>query len=298
MPLLRVAVVSRDQNVRLAAARAFDAAPASWRVELHESAPVEADVVVLGSDIATGDGIRFAPARPERVVEEVERAAAAARTRSIVVAGAGGGTGVTSVALHLAAAAGRAAPTCFVDLDLAATAADRLGFSGERIQTWGDVDASRESLRRAAIPFSGGFRILLSPGSPSDVDVRDLLRRTRAEFERIVVDVVDDARLEAALDFADAAVLLMAATVPGARRAARLLERFADAPWLVISNRMGPGGETTRAGLQRVLGRRIAVELPCSRALRDSEDEGRLVTASWSRWKRGVDRVYRVLERA
>ncbi len=298
MPSLRVALVSRDQTVRLAAARAFDAAPASWCVELYESVPEDADVVVYGPDIAGGRGIYFDPACPERVVDEVESAAASARARSIVVTSPSGGTGVTSVGLHLAAAAARRGPACYVELNEASSAVDRLGFEGESTRTWADVDESRESLRRAAVPVAGGFRVLLSPGPQSDPDIPELLRRTHAEFERIVVDSVDGARLEVALELADAAVLVMPPTLPGARRAARLLTRFPEVPWLVATNRMGPGGETTRAGLQRVLGRRIAVELPCSPALRDAEDRGALVRSAWSRWKRGVERLYGALERA
>jgi hypothetical protein len=63
-------------------------------------------------------------------------------------------------------------------------------------------------------------------------------------------------------------------------------------PWAVVTNKLGPGGETTRAELQELLGGRpIAIELPCCPALRDAEDDARLLASDRHRWRRAVKRL-------
>jgi hypothetical protein len=46
-----------------------------------------------------------------------------------------------------------------------------------------------------------------------------------------------------------------------------------------------------------ILGCPALVELPCTPALRDAEDEHRLLSRPWTRWARGVEVVARTLER-
>src|SRR5918996_3329890 len=55
---LHVALVSRDASVRAQMAAAFDAAPASWKVTIHDE-PVPADAVVYGPDVGAASGIPF-----------------------------------------------------------------------------------------------------------------------------------------------------------------------------------------------------------------------------------------------
>jgi hypothetical protein len=70
-----------------------------------------------------------------------------------------------------------------------------------------------------------------------------------------------------------------------------LIDCWPQLNWLLVSNRCGPGGETTRAELQAIIGRRVALELPCAPSLRDAEDDGRLLTSRLSPWVRRVDRL-------
>lgn len=282
--------------VRMAAARAFDDAPASWSVTLHDSAPTDADAIVFGPDVDAHDGIVFDPARPEHVIEQVRAAAAARERRVIVVTGASGGAGVTTVALHLAGHLS-APTTCLVEAGPRGGAAERLGLAGRDTKTWADAGDSGGSLRLAAVPLAAGFRALLAPTSADGAIPAPLFERACAEFERLIVDVPAEVVGPEVTRPASAAVLVMPPTAPGAHRARALLDRWPELPWAIVSNRTGPGSEMTRSRLQRILGRAISLELPCCASLRDAEDEGRLVTAPWSRWGRGLRRLCRTLER-
>jgi hypothetical protein len=98
-------------------------------------------------------------------------------------------------------------------------------------------------------------------------------------------------------DLAARAVLVVNPTPDGARRAATVLAAHAGFEWILVLNRPGPGGETTRAAIARALGRPIEIELPCCAGLRDCEDSCRLLARGWSRWSRGIARLVNVLER-
>lgn len=296
---LNVAVVSKDPQVRLAAASAFDEAPPSWSVGLHESPPEDAHVVVFGADMRehAGEFIVFEPHDGKDVVEEVRRSVTAARARVFAITGAGRGVGVTSLALHLAAAAAREHPTCFVDLDLEWGAAGRLGIEEGHL-TWSDA-GDDDSFRLAALPVAGGFRALLAPADTEDVghaNVRALVRRAGASFDRVFVDCAS--LLDPVLLECDAAILVVPATPTGALRAKNVIAKHPSVRWAPVLNRLGPGGETTRAELHRILGRRATIELPISPGLRDAEDEGDFLTSSWSRYVRAVNRLRRALEAA
>lgn len=293
---MKVAVVCRDPTLRLQAARAFDHVPPTWEVELSDRRPKDADVVVLGSDV-TGDetDIVFDPERPELVVEQIS---AALRRRSphrvIVVTAPCGGTGATTVALHLAQRMADSAPTCY--LELAAGGADRLDMPTDAL-TWTQAGSSAEDLRVAALPIAGGFRALLAPRDEIDAShALEVVDRAAASFELIVVDAVPKQLLTPVLDRAHAGLMVISPTRPCARRTRMLLDELPDVPWAIVSNRTGPGGETTRGGLERILGRRIALELPCTPALRDCEDDGRLLSTHWSAYVRSLARLARALE--
>lgn len=288
-------MVSTDRTVRLAAARAFDGAPASWSIQLYETPPESADVVVYGPDVRAGDGVRFDPERPRALVEAVGRRLARVRTRVIAVTGTGGGTGVTSVSIHLAAAYARDRPACLLDLDPGGRCALRVGIDAPETLTWADLDYSGESLRRCALPVPGGFRVLLAPPAPAPCDTGALLESARTEWERVVVDVPGGGFREPALDGADVGVLMMSPTPASAARAAGLLAQQPDLRWAVVVNRLGAGGETTHVELKEILERRIVLDLSCSPRLRDREDDGRLLTSP-SRWWRDMKRLARALE--
>jgi hypothetical protein len=292
---VEVAIVSRDPTLRLEAARAFDAAPPSWVVSLHTSVPAGADVVVATADVDVPDAIAFDAAKPDDVLRAVEaRTGAPEAARTIVVTSPSGGTGATTVALHLAAAAARHFRTCYVDLDLRWGVMDRLGLPDDA-RTWSPTTGSGDSVVEDAIPVQGGFRALLVHDAEHG---RAALDAVRERFERVLVDAPVDVLSADVLERATAGVLVIAPTVPSACRARRMLDALSGIGWAIVINRLGPGGELTRGALERIVERPIALELPCAPALRDAEDDARLVTTSLSRWRRWIDRLLYALESA
>ncbi len=259
-------------------------------------------MVVFGSDLreeAQGC-IVFDPNDGGQVVEEVRQQTAVDEAKVFAVFGAGRGVGATTLALHLSAASARDHPTCFVDLDLEWGVAPRLGIASDHL-TWAELGAGEDATRLVALPVAGGFRALLAPRNEEDGtspdDVTGLLRRAADSFDRLFVDCPLPRLRRAAIDRADATVLVVPPTPPGARRALSVLETFPAARWAIVLNRLGPGGETTRAELQRILKRRCALELPCTPAIRDAEDDGKLLSSSWSRYGWRVAKLLEALER-
>ena len=273
----QIALVCPDETLRVLAAAAFDDAPPEWEVSLHRQAPAEAEVMVgVGPDVA-GDVI-LDPRDPRRVIHDVQSALSAARTRTIAVCGASGGCGATSVALHLAAHGD--ASTCLVDLADPRCCATRLGLDGA------DLDAAG-----GPVPVAGGFRLW----GPRDIDtVSESV--ALSGFDRVIFDI-GSRDLERVAPGCDSVVVVMSPTPVSAAHAARLLEVVGDTPSAVVTNRLGPGGETTRAELQRILGRRITLELPCSRGLRDAESDARLFSSAWSPWLLRIARLSAALAR-
>ena len=273
----------------MAAARAFDAAPASWLVRLYDAEPEGADVVVYGPDAASDDGLVFDPSHPERILEEI--GARTARARVVLVTGGGRGVGVTSICLHLAAASSADRSTCVIDFDPSHGAAHRLGIGAE---VGFESDAS--DLELAAIPVPGGFRVVWADGEHEKSS--ELVESAALLFDRLVLDVPDGCDLAGLLARADAAVMVIAPSPTSVLRAATVLESNGDVPWATVLNRLGPGGEIRREQLERTLGRRIAVEFPCTPSLRDCEERCSLLTSKVLRWTRRLDDLHRALERA
>lgn len=279
-----VAIVSRDPAARMAAARTFAAAPPEWSVALVEEAPAHADAIVYGRDIANGDGIVFDPARPRDALRTVQALATRPTTkRMVAVVGATGGAGATALALHLAAEWGPR--TCCAELQRSGIAA------------WLDLPSdarawSRDDDAPPVLPVGGGFRVLLAP-DPARDSAELPLASLLAGFDHVVVDAGTRRDLAPLLD--DAAVLVTPPTRPGARAAREVLDAWPDARWAVVVNRAGPGGQIMRAGLADLIGRRVALELPCCPALRDVEDEARLLSGR-HRWSRCVTRLARALD--
>ena len=274
----RIALVCADPSLRLAAAAAFDTAPPEWEVTLHHEPPPGADLVVAVGDACEAD-VRVDPGRTEDVVAKVRSALEATATDVIAVVGASGGCGATSIALHLAAqGTGRA---CVMDLQARPSCAVRMGLEPE------DLSATA-----GPVSVAGGFALTFAaPGVAAE-----RLSALRREFARVIVDC-PPAVLPELVDQCDAVVLVITPTIGSATAAAGLLDALGEVPVAVATNRLGPGGETTRAELQRILGRRVALELPCSRGLRDSEDDSCLLTSPWSPWLRRVTRLSMALER-
>ena len=179
--------------------------------------------------------------------------------RSISITSRSGGVGVTSIALHLALElATRGSRTCVVDPQ---------DSGGVRARLLLDPTAPE----RAPIPVAGGFSVATNPDPGPG-------------FDRVVFDGPGGE---------DAYTILVSAPSPvGALRA---LPAVSGARMVVI-NRVGPGGETTRAALASLLDV-VVSELPVCASLRDAEDLGRLLTRGWTRWSRAIGRLADEVER-
>jgi hypothetical protein len=278
--------------VRLAAARAFDAAPASWVIELARETPSDSDVVLYGPDVVAHDGISFDPNDPDGAVAAVE---ARARAGGLVaVTAANGGAGATTVALHLAARFARSQKTCVIDTDVGGATALRLGLDEGSCKTWRDFDGTSESLMLCALPVRWGFRVALAPDETT-TSMAELVRVARSTFERVVLDVPARVPMRDFAGEVGTGVLVMSPTIPSARRARSVVRAYPSVRWALVSNRTGPGGETTRSELETVVERRVGLELACCPALRDAEGEGALLASRWHRWALSLERLERAL---
>jgi Flp pilus assembly CpaE family ATPase len=292
-----VAVVVSDPSLREKVARAFDAAPQAWAVSFWDAAPPSADVVVL-DDPSAGSGVVFDPSRPERLVDEVQarldNSRQAALFRAVAVTGMAG-AGVTTLALHLASTWAARFETCFLDLDQSWGCAPRLGL-GDEVITWSGADESPEALRLAAVPVEPRLRALVAPRAPVKTRRTLLVERTRTEFERLVIDVPTQHRDREVMASLDVVVVVMFPCLPHAHRVARMLPEIKADRTIIVTNRLGPGGETTRRQLEAILGRKVGLELPCCPGMRDAEGSRRLASLRWSRWGYGVKRLARALD--
>ena len=287
MDALEIAVVSRDEDVRLEAARAFDAAPPTWRVRLHETVPSDADVLVIGPDVDhAGRAIRFEPGRAQNLLGDIERSAAT-KNRCVYVVGACGGAGVTTISLHLATRLATRKTTCYVESSWGA-AGTRLGFPDDHM-TWVDIEQPGGSVENAALPAPGGFRALLA--GTDGVMPTDAMAHVRRRYEFVVVDVHRDHLGSAILDEGALAVMVVPPTMVGARRAKATLSRRPDLSWAVVTNRTGSGGDLGRIALQDAIGHAVLDHLPYSPRLRAAEDGGALLHSRWSPWNRKIDRL-------
>lgn len=276
----RIALIGRSPEARDALARAFSGAPAAWSVTLHDEVPAGAHVVVCAPDASHPGAVRFDPGAPDGAVAEV--AARIGRAGVTAVAGAGGGTGATTVALHVAAALAPRVRTCVVDLDPGAAAFARLGLDPPA------AGAGEPASDARAIPAHPGFRMV---AGPAGLDAA-------AAFDLVVADVPWRVDAGPLLESAATAVMVVAPTPTGVIRARALLAAAPGARWALVVNRVGPGGETTARAAGRELGRPVALELPCCPALRDAEDDGRLLHRPWSRWGRRIELLARALRDA
>ncbi len=291
---LKVAVVTHDEAMKLEVARAFDSAPASWAITLHDSPPGDADVLVFGPDVQAGGGIVFDPLQPSAVVQSVAAQAERSRSTAIVVTSASGGTGVTTLALHLAAATAEWSKTCFVDADVLSGAALRLHLEESSHRTWADLEGDEDVLK-TALPLPHGFRALFAPQSWAGDPFGHAVTRAQARFETVVIDAPFSCPWPLVPEGAATGVLVMSPTLPSAHRTRAFLDEHCSTMWAVVCNRLGPGGEMTRTELERIVEHRIGLELPCTPALRDAEDEGKLLGLRVSRYSRRVVQLARAL---
>ena len=286
--MLRVAAVSSDDDIRLQLARAFDRAPATWAVTLHETPPSDADVVVYGPDAEPGDGIRFDPDRPQELIDEIAGRVATVGRRGFFVVGATGGCGATTLALHLTALANG----CVVE---GRPAGIRRRLDLPNAKQW-TAALDGEPIELSAVPVAPGIRALLAPEGPDALqEVDRIVRLALPVFDHVFIDAPPS--LES-MTPGSIGVLVLPPTRPGAEAARQILEEARSFRWAIVTNRLGPGSNLTRRVLERILDRKIAVELPCSAGLRDAEDEGRLVTSPLSPWLWQVKKLWQALRTA
>ena len=268
--MLNVALVGRDAALRAAAAEAFDAAPPTWRVSLHAEPVPGADVTVdLSGELGLAGAIPFDPTSPAGLLEEIARRAAA-EAGPIGVWSPCAGSGATSIAVHLAAAMVPRGPCTLVDLDPRRGAAVRIGCPPL------DPGVTEHDLK--ARPVVGGFRILEGemPGTDGG---------------RVIVDGPREAVLS--VSCAKHVVVLPSGRGGLERSAAAIAEL--PARCALVVNRTGWGGELSRHAIARMIGRRIALELPFSPALRDAEDRAELLVSPLSPWLQRIRRLARAL---
>ena len=286
--MLRIAAVSSDNDTRLQLARAFDRAPASWTVTLHDAPPAEADVVVCGPDADFDGAIPFDPARPEGLIDAIGERVATVGRRVFFVVGATGGCGATTVALHL----GALAHGCVVE---GLNDGIRRRLDLPMAKDWTAALGS-EPLELCALPVAPGMRVLLAPVRRSEPGELDrIVRLSLPAFDHVIVDGLPE---EGPAPAGSIGVLVLPPTRPGAEAARRILEADASLRWAIVTNRLGPGSNLTRRALESILDRKLAIELPCSAGLRDSEDAGRLVTSPFSPWLWQVKKLWQALATA
>ncbi len=197
-----------------------------------------------------------------------------------------GGTGVTTVAIHLASAlSSGSVPSCYLDVDPNLGGAARLGMP-EDVRTFDPAD------RLLTVPHSGGFRAIFAPDHPKAA----IAGRSRT-FPTTVDRCFPWQTSKPSSIHAPEWWSSFLRPFPELRARALFLERHGSGAWVIVGNRIGPGGETSRTELSRILGRRYDVMLPCSALLRDREDVGALLTTPLSRWKRAFDRLAEWLTR-
>ncbi len=274
-PPLLVTILSRDPAMRIAAARAFDAAPVSWEVSLEDGPSPRTDVLVVTpevEDVPTSDAptVPFDPLNPAAAIEAVALLGKSRPPLLTAVLGATGGCGATTIAIHLARALGDAV---FAEVGEPAASTLSARFS---------LDLSGD--RAGPISVEGLHAFVL----PDPADLSDLLG-----YRRAVVDLGCGAEPLACAP----TLCVLPPTLVAARRAARIIKSGPEIDWIVVTNRVGAGGTATRMELQQGLGAPISLDLPGCPALRDSEDTDRMPLGSWRGWHRGIRRLARAIER-
>ena len=194
---------------------------------------------------------------------------------------------MSTLALHLAAALSRSREVFLIEPPGARSLSIRVGVPDDAAE-W----QPGESLD-VSIPVCGGSRLIRA------AELAPALAALQQDGRAGVVDL---GCKQSAFEEVVAAGLLRAVVVvvPPARTAAKLTRTFlqstAELDRIVVSNRTGHGGDMTRDKVSAVIGALVALELPCSPALRAAEDACTLVQQPWSRWWRLVSRVARSLE--
>lgn len=253
-------------------------------MSLGTSVPEGADVVVTEPGAPSPGGVTFDPKRPGDLIEQIRAFLSVPSWGPVVVTSACGGSGVTSVALHLAAAfASTAGEAYVVESHSRCGVLERLGLDRNELPTWGGMQDG-DGVDGAVVSAPNGLRLLAAPSGTASCGAAVSAGTGRGVT---VVDaapsVLDDLGLSRGR-----VVVMLPPSIPAAHRTRALLGARPDLTWAVVVNRLGRGGETNRARLAAVLGVAPTLELPCTPSLRDAEDLGRLLHERRTRFARRV----------
>jgi hypothetical protein len=289
---LKVAAVTRDQALRLELARAFDGPP----LVVGDAARVAAERRGRGRIRARRRGARRSRLRSRGSAHGRRRGGCSCAERAVGPHPGGRRQRRNGKHHSRAALGGR----------LGSIVAHLRGRGGG--QGWDHLQArprrrSRQLGRcwfrsppaRSCDPACRGFRALLAPRAPASGQLAAVVESAQEEFPTVVVDAPFCCAWPLFPEGVGTGVVVMSPTPTSARRTKDFLDARSGSSWAIVANRLGPGGETTRTELERMLARRIALELPCTPALRDAEDEGRLLRSSWTRYARAVTKLARAL---
>ncbi|HEY3186618.1 MAG TPA: AAA family ATPase, partial [Solirubrobacteraceae bacterium] len=235
---------------------------------------------------------RAVPARPVAGSQHTPRV--------IVVHGAKGGVGATTVAANLAAALRRTTGRRVAAID-----GDVLnGGSGvlfdmtaprsiyDLLPHAGELDP--DLVDGYLVEHSSGVRVLFAPEDWTQAeavgrdDVRRVIAGLKPYFDYQVVDTASHmtAATHAALDSADAIVLVVTPEIAALRNASRFLQQALQAGYptdhvALVANRANAGNDITPAVIEQYLGRPIRAALPSEgKALVECLNQGQLVVTS------------------
>ena len=278
-----VGLVTTDDSVRLAAARAFDAAPANWGLRFMTEPSPGADHLVYGPDRPAGLEPRFDPKDPATLLPA--QTALRAGT-GVGVMSAVGGAGVTTIAAHLAAAFRHPGRAVLVEPDGKRALSIRFGVPGDAV-----IWEAGESVE-VSVPVAGGSRLLRAGElAPALAAIDEAGRVAVADL-----GMGDGAAAVLKEGLLRAVVVVVPPSRPAARLTRDLLQHLGDVDRIIVSNRTGHGGDMTADKISAVIGAPIGLELPCTPSLRAAEDSGQLVQQPWSRWWRNIRRLAETLE--
>lgn len=275
--------MTSDDAIRLVAARAFDAAPEHWGLRFFEETPAAADHIVYGPDCPEELEPRFDPKDPSTLLPSHRPEPTGV---CVGVVSAVGGAGVTTVAVHLAAALSHSDRALLIEPPGTRALSVRLGVPKEAAiwEPGEPVDVS--------VPVAGGSSLLRAPElAPALIAANESGRVAVADLGG-----ADDVDSYAQQDLLRAAVVVVPPSRPAALLTRDLLRRLGDMDRIVVTNRTGHGGDMTADKISAVIGAPIGLELPCSPSLRAAEDSGLLVQQPWNRWSRNVRRLAETLE--
>lgn len=272
LPILAVAQADDvEERVRL-----FEAGADEVMARPFDPRELEARMVALGYTLAQPGGASSGPA-PELLDDGAER-------RVIACFSPKGGTGVTTIAVNVAAAlaSDRPGKVAIFDLDMqfgqVVTYLIRKAVPKRTIaELAGDAEALDEAdlMRSYATTVEPGLDVYAAPTSPAQAELvtRDavgrLLRTARGAYEVVVIDAgshLDDTTLDV-FERADSVIIAVRPEMAALRAVHSLVEYLGEigaigSRTIYVANHLFSGEMVKLAAIEDVLGARVAVEIP------------------------------------